>query len=211
MSALRRSDNENMLSMMHLTHMSILMDLKEYIKMVMEVDKIDLDGYWVGQWVRSYAKSSKEVNSTQSKVNRSQTLTMRTDPTIRLRREMDRLRFRHSSCPCIFRDCPFIRDVLLPMLEMDLLSFIRTADPTKVRIGESQRAEDEPKLMDITVGRVVPLLPVARARTEDGLDARPLQPKRQRKRKTIVSDSGGPSHPPKMFKRGHGNARAGPP
>ncbi|GJW92235.1 hypothetical protein Tco_0169788 [Tanacetum coccineum] len=130
---------------------------------------------------------------------------------------------------------------------MDLLSFIRTADPTKVRIGESQRAEDEPKLMDITVGRVVPLLPVARARTEDGLDASverlfdegsggnqveqgdsasgghgvgiprvsevaetvvevvaPVQPRRQ-KRKTVVSDAGGPSHPPKMLREDHGN------
>ncbi|GJW14426.1 hypothetical protein Tco_0018559, partial [Tanacetum coccineum] len=45
--------------------------------------------------------------------------------------------------------------------EMDLLSFIRTADPTKVRVGERQRAKGEPKLLDTTVGRVVPLLPVA--------------------------------------------------
>ncbi|GJU59700.1 hypothetical protein Tco_1237466 [Tanacetum coccineum] len=55
--------------------------------------------------------------------------------------------------------------------EMDLLSFIRIVDPTKVRIGERQRAEGEPKLLDITVGRVVPLLPVARARTEGKLEA----------------------------------------
>ncbi|GKA29265.1 hypothetical protein Tco_0715510 [Tanacetum coccineum] len=47
--------------------------------------------------------------------------------------------------------------------EMDLLTFIRTADPTKVRIGERQRGEDEPKLLDTTIGRVVPLLPVAPA------------------------------------------------
>ncbi|GJW68447.1 hypothetical protein Tco_0122871, partial [Tanacetum coccineum] len=45
--------------------------------------------------------------------------------------------------------------------EMDLLSFIRTVDPTKVRVGERQRAEGELKLLDTTVGRVVPLLPVA--------------------------------------------------
>ncbi|GJV72439.1 hypothetical protein Tco_1492434 [Tanacetum coccineum] len=55
--------------------------------------------------------------------------------------------------------------------EMDLLSFIRTADPTKVRIGERQRGEDEPKLLDTTVGRTVPLLPVAPARAESELDA----------------------------------------
>ncbi|GJT55904.1 hypothetical protein Tco_0990958 [Tanacetum coccineum] len=55
--------------------------------------------------------------------------------------------------------------------EMDLLAFIRTADPTKVRIGERQRGEDEPKLLDTTVGRTVPLLPVAPARAQSELDA----------------------------------------
>ncbi|GKC84117.1 hypothetical protein Tco_1139834, partial [Tanacetum coccineum] len=54
---------------------------------------------------------------------------------------------------------------------MDLLSFIRTADPTKVRVGERQRAEGEPKLLDTTVGRVVPLLPVAPARASSELEA----------------------------------------
>ncbi|GKF15461.1 hypothetical protein Tco_0056923 [Tanacetum coccineum] len=39
--------------------------------------------------------------------------------------------------------------------EIDLLAFIRTADPTKVRIGERQRSEDEPKLLDTTVGHTV--------------------------------------------------------
>ncbi|GKG30374.1 hypothetical protein Tco_0420272, partial [Tanacetum coccineum] len=53
---------------------------------------------------------------------------------------------------------------------MDLLTFIPTADPTKVRIGERQRGEDEPKLLDTTVGRVVPLLPVAPARGESELE-----------------------------------------
>ncbi|GJV18602.1 hypothetical protein Tco_1367622 [Tanacetum coccineum] len=52
-----------------------------------------------------------------------------------------------------------------------LLAFIRTADPTKVRIGERQRGEDEPKLLDTTVGRTVPLLPVAPARAQSELDA----------------------------------------
>ncbi|GKB13789.1 hypothetical protein Tco_0847712 [Tanacetum coccineum] len=54
--------------------------------------------------------------------------------------------------------------------EMDLLTFIPTADPTKVRIGERQRGDDEPKLLDTTVGRVVPLLPVAPARGESELE-----------------------------------------
>ncbi|GJZ39041.1 hypothetical protein Tco_0585604, partial [Tanacetum coccineum] len=54
---------------------------------------------------------------------------------------------------------------------MDLLAFIRTADPTKVRIGERQRGEDELKLLDTTIGRTVPLLPVAPARAQSELDA----------------------------------------
>ncbi|GJW70734.1 hypothetical protein Tco_0127651 [Tanacetum coccineum] len=55
--------------------------------------------------------------------------------------------------------------------EMDLFAFIRTADPTKVRIGERQRGEDEPKLLATTVGRTVPLLPVAPAHAQSELDA----------------------------------------
>ncbi|GKB33291.1 hypothetical protein Tco_0872692 [Tanacetum coccineum] len=55
--------------------------------------------------------------------------------------------------------------------EMYLLSFIQTVDPTKVKIDERQRAEGEPKLLDTTIGRVVPLLPVAPARTEGELEA----------------------------------------
>nr|GEW63093.1 hypothetical protein [Tanacetum cinerariifolium] len=55
--------------------------------------------------------------------------------------------------------------------EMDLLSFIRTADPTKVRIGERERDEGEPKLLETTVGRVVSLLPVAPVRSSGELEA----------------------------------------
>ncbi|GKG47801.1 hypothetical protein Tco_0507286, partial [Tanacetum coccineum] len=54
---------------------------------------------------------------------------------------------------------------------MDLFSFIQTADPTKVKIGERQRAKDEPNLLDTIVGRVVPLLPIALARAESKLEA----------------------------------------
>ncbi|GKA67794.1 hypothetical protein Tco_0767711 [Tanacetum coccineum] len=64
---------------------------------------------------------------------------------------------------------PFL--CLVGMSQMDFLSFIRTADPTKVIIGERQRTKGKPKLLDITVGRVVPLLPVAPARTEGELEA----------------------------------------
>ncbi|GKF07928.1 hypothetical protein Tco_0042152, partial [Tanacetum coccineum] len=45
------------------------------------------------------------------------------------------------------------------------------ADPTKVKVGERERAEGEARLLDSTVGRVVPLLPVALARAESELEA----------------------------------------
>nr|GEW21916.1 hypothetical protein [Tanacetum cinerariifolium] len=54
---------------------------------------------------------------------------------------------------------------------MDLLSFIRTADHTKVRIDERQCDEDEPKILETTVGRVVSLLPVAPNRSSGELEA----------------------------------------
>ncbi|GKC95687.1 hypothetical protein Tco_1161129 [Tanacetum coccineum] len=107
--------------------------------------------------------------------------------------------------------------------EMDLLSFIRTPNPIKVRIGERQRVEDEPKLLDTTVGRVVPLLPVAPARAESELEASgvgiqlvseavetvvedvaPLQPRRQKKWSTAFVDTGEPSHPAKRLRDDHG-------
>nr|GEZ97755.1 hypothetical protein [Tanacetum cinerariifolium] len=120
---------------------------------------------------------------------------------------------------------------------MDLLAFIRTANPTKVRVAERQRAKNKPRLLESTVGRVVPLLPIAPARASseleasvdklfdegasgDGQDAdvrpvamttdtivedvAPLQPRRQRKRKTTVADAGGPSHPPKKLREDYG-------
>ncbi|GJQ97918.1 hypothetical protein Tco_0009057 [Tanacetum coccineum] len=142
---------------------------------------------------------------------------------------------------------PFL--CLIGISQMDLLSFIQTADPIKVRIGERQRAEDEPKLLDTTVGRVVPLLPVASSRASSELeasvdklfdeggsgshaeqgdsvscghgvgvpqvsetaeiiakDAAPVQPRRQIKRKTVVSDASEPSHPHKKLKEDHGTS-----
>ncbi|GKC89595.1 hypothetical protein Tco_1150244, partial [Tanacetum coccineum] len=104
---------------------------------------------------------------------------------------------------------------------MDLLAFMHTADPTKVRIGERKRGEDKPKLLDTTIGRTIPLLLVAPARAQSELDASveseaakvvaedviPLQ-SRQRKRKTIV-DAGEPSHPAKKLRDDYG-APGGP-
>nr|GEW70378.1 hypothetical protein [Tanacetum cinerariifolium] len=98
---------------------------------------------------------------------------------------------------------------------MDLLSLIQTADPTKVRVAERQRVEDEPRLLEATVGRVVSLLPVAPARASSGMEAgvdklfhegvvAPLQPRRQRKRKTVLVDASDPSHPPKKLREDYG-------
>ncbi|GKA71027.1 hypothetical protein Tco_0777166 [Tanacetum coccineum] len=99
--------------------------------------------------------------------------------------------------------------------EMDLFSFIRT------RIGERQRAEDEPRLLDTTIGRVVPLLSVAPARGEDELDdsvdrlldeegsgevvakeVASLQPRQKKRQKTVVDDVE-PSYPAKRLRDDH--------
>nr|GFB52128.1 reverse transcriptase domain-containing protein [Tanacetum cinerariifolium] len=50
-------------------------------------------------------------------------------------------------------------------IEMDLFSFIQVADPTKVKVGERECAKEEARILDSTVGRVVPLLPVSSAHT----------------------------------------------
>ncbi|GKD06686.1 hypothetical protein Tco_1181660 [Tanacetum coccineum] len=55
--------------------------------------------------------------------------------------------------------------------EMDLFAFIQVEDPTKVKVGEWERAEEEARLLDSIVGHVVPLLPVAPARVESELKA----------------------------------------
>nr|GEW25398.1 reverse transcriptase domain-containing protein [Tanacetum cinerariifolium] len=133
--------------------------------------------------------------------------------------------------------------------EMDLFAFIHTPDPTKVKIVERERVEDEPLLLQTTIGRIVPLLPVAPDRADSELetsinklfdeggsgsqvvqrgaegvgegtniqpvtevteDVAPLQPRRQRKRKTAVAEVGGSSHPPKKLREDH-ETPSGPP
>nr|GFA25438.1 hypothetical protein [Tanacetum cinerariifolium] len=92
--------------------------------------------------------------------------------------------------------------------EMDLLSFIRTADPTKVRIGERQPSVD--KLFDeegsgeqaeqgdsASGGHGVGIDVVAETIVKD---VAPVQLKRQKKRKTKVADAGEPSHPAQKLK-----------
>ncbi|GJZ64937.1 hypothetical protein Tco_0621633 [Tanacetum coccineum] len=55
--------------------------------------------------------------------------------------------------------------------EMDIFAFIHTPDPTKVRVVKRERNEDEPRLLDTTIGRTVPLLPVAPDRADSELGA----------------------------------------
>ncbi|GKB49921.1 hypothetical protein Tco_0900674, partial [Tanacetum coccineum] len=112
--------------------------------------------------------------------------------------------------------------------DMDIFAFIHTTDPSKVKVVEREQKEDEPRLLETTVGRTVPLLLVTPDRGESELDASvdklfykgdsvtettdtvaedviPLQPRRQKKRKTIIADAGGPSHPPKKLREDHRN------
>ncbi|GKA58327.1 hypothetical protein Tco_0757515 [Tanacetum coccineum] len=55
-------------------------------------------------------------------------------------------------------------------IPMDLSAFIHVADPTKVKVAERERVEEEARLLDSTVGRVVLLLPVTLARAESDLE-----------------------------------------
>ncbi|GKC77413.1 hypothetical protein Tco_1128187 [Tanacetum coccineum] len=113
---------------------------------------------------------------------------MGTDPTISLRRE-----------------------------NMYLFTFIHTPDPTKVKVVERERVEDEPRLLDSTIGCTVPLLPVAPARAESELGAsvdrvfdeggsgnQTEQEDFAGKRKYVAVDAGGASHPPKKLRDNHG-------
>ncbi|GKA11988.1 hypothetical protein Tco_0691534 [Tanacetum coccineum] len=97
--------------------------------------------------------------------------------------------------------------------EMDMLSFIRTVDPIMVRVGERQRVDGEPRLLETTVeqgdsaggGQGVDIQPVVMAADTIVEDVAPLQPMRRNKRKTIVVDASGPSHPPKKLREDYGD------
>ncbi|GJS59119.1 RNA-directed DNA polymerase, eukaryota [Tanacetum coccineum] len=78
--------------------------------------------------------------------------------------------------------------------EMDIFAFIHTSDPTKVRVVERERNEDEPWLLDNTIGRTVPLLPVAPDRAKSELEASVEK---------LFDEGGGASHPPKNQREDH--------
>ncbi|GJV94976.1 hypothetical protein Tco_1546553 [Tanacetum coccineum] len=90
-------------------------------------------------------------------------------------------------------------------LRMDLFSFIHHFDPTKVVIGERERAEGEPKLLTMTEGRVehpleghddVSLEAIAQDVLEFVIE-KTKKPKRKRK---ITEDASGSIYPPKKLK-----------
>nr|GEV18185.1 hypothetical protein [Tanacetum cinerariifolium] len=96
---------------------------------------------------------------------------------------------------------------------MDLSAFIHVVDPTKVKAAERERAEEEARILNSTVGRVVSLLPVApdhAKNIETGLVTRVKiiatenviaeRPKRPRKKRQAVTDISGSFHPPKKLK-----------
>ncbi|GKD08590.1 hypothetical protein Tco_1188275 [Tanacetum coccineum] len=58
-----------------------------------------------------------------------------------------------------------------PIVEMDLFTFIHTPDPSKVNVVERGRNENEPPLLQTTIRRTVPLLPVAPDRAKSELEA----------------------------------------
>nr|GEW87750.1 hypothetical protein [Tanacetum cinerariifolium] len=61
--------------------------------------------------------------------------------------------------------------ILLFHMDMNLFTFIYAPDPTKVRVVERERKVDEPRLLDTTIGRTVPLLLVAPNHADIELEA----------------------------------------
>ncbi|GJX06995.1 hypothetical protein Tco_0194927 [Tanacetum coccineum] len=104
--------------------------------------------------------------------------------------------------------------------EMDLLFFIRTADPTKVRIAraESELEASVDKLFNEGgSGNQVEQGDSASGGGRQGINIRPvteitdtvaetvipLKPRHPKKMKNIVADAGGPLHPPKKLREDH--------
>nr|GEX91594.1 hypothetical protein [Tanacetum cinerariifolium] len=107
--------------------------------------------------------------------------------------------------------------IVLRSRKMDLFAFIRHADPTKIKIGDSEVREGEVLLLELTRGRVIPLaggikLSIAVLLSEFGgidievdVEAQALvadKPKKFRKKKTADGASGS-GHPPKRLREDH--------
>ncbi|GJT04303.1 hydroxyacylglutathione hydrolase, cytoplasmic, partial [Tanacetum coccineum] len=96
------------------------------------------------------------------------------------------------------------------VIQIDIFAFIHTLDPTKVKIVERERNEDEPLLLATTIGRTVPGVGQG-ANIHTSVEATdivvevvaPVQPRHQGKRKSVVVDAGEASHPPKKLREDH--------
>ncbi|GKB80840.1 hypothetical protein Tco_0947735, partial [Tanacetum coccineum] len=92
--------------------------------------------------------------------------------------------------------------------DMDIFSFIRTSDPTKVKVVERERHEGEPRLLEVEQGdsasggdgQDIDVQPVVTTADTISKEVVPLQPRHHRKRKTVFVDTGGLSHPPKKLR-----------
>nr|GEX06373.1 hypothetical protein [Tanacetum cinerariifolium] len=86
---------------------------------------------------------------------------------------------------------------------MDLFTFIRHSDPTKVRIGERKLAEREVKLLKMTEGRTVSLSPLVTTTPEDSgdnIDKLMMLIRRiLLKGRKVVEDASGSIYPPKKL------------
>ncbi|GJX35720.1 hypothetical protein Tco_0247277 [Tanacetum coccineum] len=102
--------------------------------------------------------------------------------------------------------------------EIDLFSFIYVADPTKVKVGERERAEGEARLLDSTVGRVEDSAAGGGhgAEIESSTGVRIIaaenvtaeRPKRPCKKRQAATDAGGSSYPPKKLRGDYGTSGA---
>nr|GEY33594.1 hypothetical protein [Tanacetum cinerariifolium] len=79
---------------------------------------------------------------------------------------------------------------------MDIFAFIYTPDPTKVRVVERERNEASWK--QVLIGFLIRV--VVATKQNKGI---PQEPRRQRKRKSVIVDAGGVSHPPKKLREDH--------
>nr|GEU38377.1 transposase (putative), gypsy type [Tanacetum cinerariifolium] len=103
--------------------------------------------------------------------------------------------------------------------EMDLSTFIHVVDPTKVKVGERERTEREARLLDSTIGRAcgsgdsaarggqdVETELVTRVSIIAAENVIVERPKRLRKKRQVVMDASGSSHPPKKLKGDYGTS-----
>ncbi|GJR89967.1 hypothetical protein Tco_0213978 [Tanacetum coccineum] len=106
----------------------------------------------------------------------------------------------------------------VPTVEMDLFAFIHHADPTKLRIGEREVREGEVSLLELTRGRIVPLMVVNEQENQNevvqdegvrGIDIVAddetqaiiaEKPKKVRKKRKAVDGASGSGLPPKKLR-----------